>query len=675
MKNTMKSKMIALTMSAVTAIAAVLGSRVETTAVSHSAEKQREDYIVMVEAPNLMSKYSKKDYQTQSIGDNAGEHLKDNNIIALKMTEEEKKKLENDEMVKNIEEDMMVSACAMTEGIKLKKTRSYKKNNKKSQWNMQMIHADREKKKTKNGVKIAILDSGVDAGNDIDLAYSISLVPGEEEMNPLFMDGTGHGDSVAGLIAAKDNDEGITGVNPDAEVYSIRVLDDYNRAPISRVIEGIYIAIEQKVDIINMSFGISKYSEALHQAVVDAQNAGILIVAAAGNTGKEGVQYPAAYDEVMAVGSVDKNGDMVDSSAKGDEVEVLAPGELVRSTGMFGSEFVGSGTSLAAPQVAGVASLIMSRNPKLKAEEVREIIQRTANEYTDANNNVVQLVDAEESLTHRVKQRKNNKEIVVYDDTGCVEGCWSVTDHQNVIGNYGNVKKGARFNDMAKNYSGYYIGKRTEGAVYKVTGMDNNPWWHGYFRKNYSGQEFCNYVASYIYETRVANAISAGGNIYSPGDISTTVQNTIKKDVKEIPWTKQDRNGNKMYTSTPSPGVKRAFVWGMAIHILADSFAHSVTTWSGSRVKHSSSNKSVDADNTAYLSMRWTSAQKAVKLALQRYEKGAKISGTSNEFSPVKSQGQFKMINIEKYITSVDGAKNGATYASRSVYKNYKNND
>ena len=94
MKNTMKSKMIALTMSAVTAIAAVLGSRVETTAVSHSAEKQREDYIVMVEAPNLMSKYSKKDYQTQSIGDNAGEHLKDNNIIALKMTEEEKKKLE-----------------------------------------------------------------------------------------------------------------------------------------------------------------------------------------------------------------------------------------------------------------------------------------------------------------------------------------------------------------------------------------------------------------------------------------------------------------------------------------------------------------------------------------------------------------------------------------------------
>ena len=118
------------------------------------------------------------------------------------------------------------------------------------------------------------------------------------------------------LIAAKDNGEGITGINPNAEIYSYRVLGDGNKAPISRVVEAIYMAINHKVNIINMSFGISEYSEALEKAVQDAADAGILVVAAAGNTGSEGVQYPAAYDEVMAVGAVDKDGSVEQYSAK-----------------------------------------------------------------------------------------------------------------------------------------------------------------------------------------------------------------------------------------------------------------------------------------------------------------------------------------------------------------------
>ena len=126
---------------------------------------------------------------------------------------------------------------------------------------MQMIHGEKGKKSVKKKIKVAVLDSGVDDGNDLDLAYSATLVPGEEEMSPLFMDGSGHGNGVAGLIAAKDNKEGITGVNPNAEIYSIRVLDDDNRAPLSRIIEGIYMAIDQKVNIINMSFGVSQYSK------------------------------------------------------------------------------------------------------------------------------------------------------------------------------------------------------------------------------------------------------------------------------------------------------------------------------------------------------------------------------------------------------------------------------
>ena len=100
----------------------------------------------------------------------------------------------------------------------------------------------------------------------MDPSKTISLVPGEEELSPLFMDGTGHGNSVAGLIAATDNKKGITGINPNVEIYSIRVLDDNNISPVSRVIEGIYMAIEEEVNIINMSFGMDTYSAALEKA-------------------------------------------------------------------------------------------------------------------------------------------------------------------------------------------------------------------------------------------------------------------------------------------------------------------------------------------------------------------------------------------------------------------------
>ena len=166
-----------------------------------------------------------------------------------------------------IEEDMIVKASDSENSFHKKREKKIHKNTSKIEWNMQMIRHTKRIKKTHKKIKIAVLDSGVDYGNDIDLAESISLVPGEEEMSPLFIDGTGHGNSVAGLIAAMDNKEGITGVNPNSEIYSIRVLDDNNCSPVSRVIEGIYLAIERNVNIINMSFGLDSYSRALEKAV------------------------------------------------------------------------------------------------------------------------------------------------------------------------------------------------------------------------------------------------------------------------------------------------------------------------------------------------------------------------------------------------------------------------
>ena len=108
---------------------------------------------------------------------------------------------------------------------------------------------------------------------------------------------------------------------------------------------------------------------------------GILIIAAAGNTADKGVQFPAAFNKVMAVGSVDKNGELAHDSAIGKEIEIVAPGELVRSTGALGDQLVASGTSLAAPQVAGLASLIWEKDISVSANFVRELIKESANRY------------------------------------------------------------------------------------------------------------------------------------------------------------------------------------------------------------------------------------------------------------------------------------------------------
>ncbi len=167
-------------------------------------------------------------------------------------------------------------------------------------------------------VKVAILDSGVDYTEDIDVYMRKNFIPSEDEISVIYEDISGHGTSVAGIIAAKDNDEGITGINPYVQLYSARILDENKQAPASRVVAAIDWAIEQDVDIINISFGTTVDSEEIHAAIRRAYDAGILIVAAAGNNGV--VEYPAAYDEVVAVGAVNAKGERTEGNVKEADV-------------------------------------------------------------------------------------------------------------------------------------------------------------------------------------------------------------------------------------------------------------------------------------------------------------------------------------------------------------------
>lgn len=614
------------------------------------------NYLIVTKDKETVKQLEKTYDKTDEIGENAQGNLVKNHMTSVALTQNEVKKLEKDADILSVEEDAEVTASSEVipdKDIHEKEENVVEKNESDTEWNMQMIHANSTEDATgKNKVKIAVLDSGVDDGNDIDLAYSITLVPGEEEMSPLFMDGTGHGNSVAGLIAAKKNKEGITGIAPEAEIYSIRVLDDENKAPVSRIVEGIYTAIREKVNIINMSFGMDKPSEALEKAIQDAHEAGILLVAAAGNTGDKGVQYPAAFDEVIAVGSVDKEAQVIGSSSKGEEVEIVAPGELVRSTGVLGDERVDSGTSLAAPQVAAVAAKIWSKDIKMSAEFVRQVLAKSANCYGDKDKYGYGLLDASYALKNYSKYKKeykedaktqqvaeNERKVVSFEETGCVKGSWETDDHGDMVSSsLGLVKSGARFPDKES----YGDGKGT----YTFAHMTKNPWWHGHFKENY--------ISSFIYETELANHVKRDGTYGSfteRSQISSEVAGKIRSSLAQIDWGKEA--GYNLYAED-----KRAFIWGMALHNLTDAFSHS-TGFQENGVKYYLAHGSVfnAHSKSTRFGNRFQCATAALKNALDLYKDNSR--GTAEVFLVASktsygmntgTNGGFLMINIKEYM-------------------------
>lgn len=627
-------------------------------------QKGKKDYIVKFKTKAEMKQSTKTYEESTEINQNGEDKLEENKLVSLELSGKEAEQLETNQNVEFVEEDKEVSACgekyfAGKDKKKHKKVeKRHKKNESKVEWNVQMIHAENKAKKSNNKVKIAILDSGVDWGNDIDLAYQTSLVPGEEEMTQMFMDGSGHGSSVASLIAAKDNGEGITGINPNAEIYSYRVLGDGNKAPISRVVEAIYMAINHKVNIINMSFGISEYSETLEKAVQDAADAGILVVAAAGNTGSEGVQYPAAYDEVMAVGAVDKDGSVEQYSAKGEELDLVAPGELVRTTGFIGSEEVVSGTSLAAPQVAAAASLIMEKNLNASPEFVRGLLNETANLYGESDAYGSGLLDAEYALAqydnysknytkintqNGVEVKVNKRKVETFEDTGCVAGSWTEGAHKKMVEEeYYCVRAGVRFSDLKEkqptiDYEGkswnLNLGSNTSDDKYLFYGHKFNPCWHGYYTTNYvKAVLYATYIAEAVYKYNTIARTESSFEYEYAQRMQQSVEHLYDKSQEGWNYILYDlkKNNSKAKKQSNSNGFKRAVIWGMAIHSATDVYAHSTRTRSGDII-HPSTGIKNGADDKEYIKERYDDAATVARRMMLRYSEKKELRVTDLE--------------------------------------------
>jgi thermitase len=241
-----------------------------------------------------------------------------------------------------------------------------------------------------NLITIAIIDSGVDYGHadlagKIDEGHNFIACPDAGlPCSTLPQDDYGHGTHVAGIAAASSNNGvGIAGVSWGARIMPVKVLNRSGGGSYSNVSAGIVWAADHGAQVINLSLGGCSDSTLLHDAILNAYNQGVLIIASAGNfTCGSQVLYPARYPEVMAVGASDALNQPATYWSYGPEVDIAAPGVGIYSSCLGGGYCTLSGTSMSAPHVSGLASILFGYVNN--AGTVRGIIESTALDIGDA---------------------------------------------------------------------------------------------------------------------------------------------------------------------------------------------------------------------------------------------------------------------------------------------------
>lgn len=230
---------------------------------------------------------------------------------------------------------------------------------------MKAIHAPQAwSKSTGVHVKIGVIDTGADYRHP-DLKHSLAAGVNLLHRGMLPLDDNGHGTHIAGTLAAAGGTRGMMGVAPRALLYPVKAFDHSGSAYVSDIVLGIDWCVQNKIDIINMSFGMKTRSKALHNVVIKAYRAGIAIIASSGNDGKRGGDYPARYPETIAVGAIDKRHRVASFSNRGSYIDVYGPGEGVSSCWLKEGYKEMSGTSMATSHVTGAAALLLAVRPGL----------------------------------------------------------------------------------------------------------------------------------------------------------------------------------------------------------------------------------------------------------------------------------------------------------------------
>ncbi|NOU79737.1 S8 family serine peptidase [Paenibacillus sp. LMG 31459] len=245
-------------------------------------------------------------------------------------------------------------------------------------WGVKSIHAPQAwSKSTGVHVKIGVIDTGVDFRHP-DLKHSLASGVNLLNRGMMPLDDNGHGTHIAGTLAAAGGTRGMMGVAPRALIYPVKAFDHSGSAYVSDIVLGIDWCVQNKIDIINMSFGMKNRSKALHDVVIKAYRAGIAIIASSGNDGKRGGDYPARYPETIAVGALDRRQRVAAFSNRGPYIDVYGPGEGIPSCWLREGYKEMSGTSMATSHVTGAAALLLALRPGLSPRELKLLLRRTA---------------------------------------------------------------------------------------------------------------------------------------------------------------------------------------------------------------------------------------------------------------------------------------------------------
>lgn len=619
-------------------------------------------------------------------------------------------------------------------------------------WNMEMIHADSDVVKEAldhpNGaIRVALLDSGVNYSDEVYVSERKNFVPGEDDYSELYEDVSGHGTAIAEVLASNPNGKQVEigsdsaedknvyqyydesgnvqkpdaddaegekpqvegsllevlesgyewnqGVNPTVDLISAKVLDKDNVTTVDRVVQAIDWAIEQDSDIISMSFGMDGDSARLHQAVKKAKDAGILIIAAAGNG--QHVEYPAAYPEVMAVGSVDSLAERSVKSASGKEIEVVAPGEFVLSRGAFDSMQIFSGTSMAVPHVVGLASILWQKDTSKSAGFIRKLLQATARECGTSSDCGYGLIDCEYALKNYDEFERqyeedpkevlleNTEEIDVDEEVRNLYGNWRGEEHEAFVSSYVDEEK-ETWNELEK-----YVKILKRGATFVdneksgCRGMHVAPWFHGYYGKDeiYKGEKtvVSNYLASFYYLYTLAKDMYDDGELDLTDTDSSVFQkkdntelknsyqgiNAAFKDTERIgkwKWEKIHEYCKQKADGTIPKKERSLVLLGMALHTATDTYAHSSFCWSGTKKKkiiwkaitHSDVYKGAKkADSTKYVERRYQDAKRVAKALLGKVKvRKGEFTGFESDKSAISIYSAQKdyngILNSGKYI-------------------------
>lgn len=273
------------------------------------------------------------------------------------------------------------------------------------QWNLTAsnLEAAWEQKRYSGSVTVAVLDSGlIPQHSDLDnILNGANFIGSENYGDPAdyklvnnnvtdYNTETSHGTHVVGIIGATtNNNKGIAGISWDINIIPIKVLDENAEGSYFDIAQGIYYAVDRGADIINLSLGGAESTTYLQDAVRYAASKGVIMVAAVGNT-REAVLYPAAYDETIAVGAIDRDYRAADYSNYGKEVDLAAPGTKIYSTtgyyrnNAFYQNYKNmSGTSMSAAHVSGVAALLLENG--FSSENILARLKATAVQIDNSN--------------------------------------------------------------------------------------------------------------------------------------------------------------------------------------------------------------------------------------------------------------------------------------------------